>query len=638
METYCRVRFGQIGSDPVVVYAMEELERYLKKMNSDLVIDFLEIEEYNSTFENIIWVGMDYALKVPVVSNALLDDVIVVDVKNGSGYISGSNPRSVLMAVYRFLKELGCQWVRPGAEGERIPKTIPDHWDIHVEEKASYRHRGVCIEGADTYENIKDMIDYLPKVGMNEYFIQFIVPGIFFKRWYHHWDNPYLEEKPITREEIAAITVKLEKEIAKRGLRYHKVGHGWTCEPFGIDGTGWESDREYTVSEEARQHLAQVNGVRGLWDNIPLNTELCYSNPETRKVVTDAITSYAVKNPNVQVIHFWLSDGNNNYCECENCRKKQPADWYMTILNELDEKLTAAGLDTKIVFLLYHGLLWEPQEVQLKNPERFILMYAPISRVYGQNYANALQYDEELPKFELNHAKMPESLAQNLAHLRRWQEQFQGDSFAFDYHLMWAHMSDPGYEKCAKNLFQDMKDLHTIGLDGMVSCQIQRCFFPTALPFNMMAAALWNENSDYEEQVDAYYKAAYGEDGVQVRKALCRISDHLFMYDAPSRGWVEPPYSDNYEEVLDAVQSLQQRIRQHVEIRDVYHEEWMLLQLYTEYVSQLVQAYRYQEMGMYDECHTIMEELYDWMCRNELQMQKVLDVHNNIGVQKSRLK
>ena len=65
---------------------------------------------------------------------------------------------------------------------------------------------------------------------------------------------------------------------------------------------------------------------------------------------------------------------------------------------------------------------------------------------------------------------------------------------------MWAHMADPGYERCAKNLFQDMKDLHKIGIEGMVSCQIQRTFFPTALPFNMMAAALWDENCDFEEK------------------------------------------------------------------------------------------------------------------------------------------
>lgn len=61
--------------------------------------------------------------------------------------------------------------------------------------------------GANTYENVRDMIDYLPKVGMNAYFVQFMVPGIFFTRWYEHLKNPYFEEEYISRTEIEAMVV-----------------------------------------------------------------------------------------------------------------------------------------------------------------------------------------------------------------------------------------------------------------------------------------------------------------------------------------------------------------------------------------------------------------------------------------------
>ena len=46
----------------------------------------------------------------------------LIDVKNGAGVITGANNRAVLIAVYRFLRELGCRWLRPGAENEVIPK------------------------------------------------------------------------------------------------------------------------------------------------------------------------------------------------------------------------------------------------------------------------------------------------------------------------------------------------------------------------------------------------------------------------------------------------------------------------------------------------------------------------------------
>ena len=172
----------------------------------------------------------------------------------------------------------------------------------------------------------------------------------------------------------------------------------------------------------------------------------------------------------------------------------------------------------------------------LKNPDRFILMFAPITRSYGQSYGQCLECGKELPPYTRNTLEMPASLAKNLAHLRNWQRDFAGDSFSFDYHLMWVHMSDFGYEKCARNLFSDMRDLPKIGLDGMVSCQVQRCCFPTALPLYMMAAALWDEETDFDRKALEYYRAAYGPDGEKVHEILERVSALILLCDSPSGG------------------------------------------------------------------------------------------------------
>ena len=53
------------------------------------------------------------------------DDAIAVDVQEARGTIAGANPRSVLLGVYRFLTEVGCRWVRPGAEGELQVHPMP---------------------------------------------------------------------------------------------------------------------------------------------------------------------------------------------------------------------------------------------------------------------------------------------------------------------------------------------------------------------------------------------------------------------------------------------------------------------------------------------------------------------------------
>ena len=227
---YRRIRLGQIGSSDRTAFAVSELVRFLKKMDPELVIDVLKADSVKETYSQLIWVGLDknFSSKVQEVTDPSLDDAVVVDIKDSIGYITGSNERSVLLAVYRFLKELGCEWVRPGVEGERIPHKKIEHLQVSVCEVASYRHRGVCIEGANTYENVLDMIDFLPKVGMNEYFIQFLVPSTFFERWYHHEGNPYFAKEDISREEVQGMVLGLEDEINKRGIRYHKTGHGWT--------------------------------------------------------------------------------------------------------------------------------------------------------------------------------------------------------------------------------------------------------------------------------------------------------------------------------------------------------------------------------------------------------------------------
>ena len=198
------IRFGKLGTDTAVDFAVQELTRYLNKMDPGLSVEILQADRLEDRELPIIWVGLDpaFCAEVPAVENSALDDAIAISVENNSGYITGSNGRSVLLAAYRFLKELGCDWVRPGVSGERIPQKeiCCDH--IQIREKATYRHRGVCMEGAVSYENAAEMIDFLPKIGMNAYFIEHFEPVVFFRRWYNHKSNPYLQPTPVSREDV----------------------------------------------------------------------------------------------------------------------------------------------------------------------------------------------------------------------------------------------------------------------------------------------------------------------------------------------------------------------------------------------------------------------------------------------------
>ena len=74
--------------------------------------------------KGVIKLGLldDFGFDTSDVRDYACDDVLYIDVQNGSGIIAGSNVRSILLSVYRYLRAAGCAFVRPGKDGEFIPK------------------------------------------------------------------------------------------------------------------------------------------------------------------------------------------------------------------------------------------------------------------------------------------------------------------------------------------------------------------------------------------------------------------------------------------------------------------------------------------------------------------------------------
>jgi len=578
------IRVHQLGTEPPVSFAADELIKYLAVL----------------TGAEVVKGGPDAGLKVglmsafaevrePSVPNPRLDDALYIDVDGPNGIIAGNNPRSVLLAVYRYLTELGCRWVRPGADGERLP-SIAALPAVRLKETASYRHRAVCIEGAVSYEHVRDMVAWLPKLGFNGYFIQFREAHTFFNRWYAHVGNPNADSDTLSKEQAGEYTQGIENEIARRGLLYHKVGHGWTCEPFGISGLGWEKE-EAEPAPDVVQYLAQVNGERKLWHGVALNTNLCYSNPDVRRIMVQAIASYARENPDIDFLHVWLADGSNNNCECPACQQARPSDFCVTLMNEVDARLTHEGLATKIVFPIYVDLLWPPERERLEHPDRFVLMFAPIVRTYSETFrvGGALP---ELPRFERNKLDFPSSVASNVAFLKAWQAGFGGDSFDFDYHLMWDHTNDPGHMQIAQTISQDMKALRNIGLNGFVSCQIQRIFLPTGLPMAVMARTLWDRTADFDAVAADYFASAFGDDAPACRAYLTELSD---AFDPPFLRGEKANAAQEAAEKLAAipgmVASFMPTIERNLACEDPCHaRSWFYLKRHAQLCSGLARA------------------------------------------------
>lgn len=626
-------KIAAIGCNETIGFAASELGRCLRAMGCQVAL--LRLDAYDPARRDLLWVGQDAALPalLPSLPIHALDDAICVDVTGACGFVTGSNPRSVLIAAYRLLRELGCRWLRPGASAEILPSKLPETIEVSLCEAASSRHRGMCIEGAVSYDHVLDMIDWLPKIGMNSYFIQFWVPFTFFERWYAHQGNPTYAAEPLSLADVEDMTRTLVDEIKKRGLLYHATGHGWTCEPFGIEGSGWDR-RAYNVPPEATQYFAEVNGERALFGGIPLNTQMCYSSAHVRDTITEAITQYCLQHPEVDYLHFWLADAGNNHCECAACADTLPSDYYVMMLNELDEKLTAADLQTKVVFLVYMDLLWAPQTQRIQNPERFTLMFAPITRSYTTTYANACAEaaPPEPPPYVRNKLSMPRDVAANVALLKQWQDCFDGDSFIFDYHYMWAHLRDPGYMDIAKVLFEDMINLPELGLNGMVSCQLQRAFFPTALGMYAMAAALWDRSLGFEAVADQYFTEAFGADGGLVRNYVTTLTK-LFnptnvRHERPAPDPAAAERFDMIPGVLAAFAPIVERnLLAGTAHPSAVRESWALLRFHAELCAILAKLFAYKARGDREMASAQWEDAVAWACQNEPALAAVFDVH-----------
>ena len=517
-------KIATINPDVTTTFAAEELQKYLKKIDNSREYVLMTFKEYRPDMKDIIWVGIDKAFPVPKVKNPEFDDGISVEVHGQAGYISGTNSRSVLIAVYRFLKALGCAFFRPGEDGEVIPSLSLTSVDVSIFEAASQRHRSMYSEAAASQEQLLKIIDWLPKIGMNGYFFQFFSAFFMFNNWYAHKNNPTKAPENFTENDSLAIKDYMLSCMKKRGLNSYAVGHGWNCRAFGLPDHGIDITTE-DVSPEALPYLAMLNGKRQLFNNRQTHTQMCYSSKVVQDRIAKAVREYAQENPMVDYVMLNLSDGRNNYCECDECRKVLPSDNYIRVLNAIDRELTKHNLKTRVVFTAYMDLLWEPVCEKIENPDRFVMKLFP----YGRSYAKSLEDSKavskkDLPKYELNKTPIPTDEGVLLRFLKNWQEFFGGDTVIVDYQLMWDHYRDAGDCYISDIIFRDMKALKGMNVNGFFMCQTQRVFLPTALSMVAMAGALWNQDEDYDALCEKYFSEAFGKNGKVAHEYLAQLS------------------------------------------------------------------------------------------------------------------
>ena len=610
----------RVNNDSVIDFAAQELKKYLRMMMprcGEIPVTF--DAEAKDGFR--IGVYSDFGMTANV-ENSYLDDAVYIKTDAHSGIIAGSNPRAALIAVYRFLRENGCRWLFPGPDGESIP-TVDCLEPVSYEHIADKRYRGQCNEGAETQRCMFDAIDFTPKIGLNTFMMEFDIPTSYYKHYYSHKFDSYKEAIPSSKT-ILQWKRECEVEIQKRGLLFHDMGHGWTILPFGLCNSGdWSVTADSDVSDQTRQYLAQINGKRELYGGIAINTNVCMSNPEVRRKIADYIVDYSKTQNNVDFLHVWLADNSNNHCECDECRKMDTSDWYITLMNDIGDALTKAGLNTHVVFIVYVDTIWPPKQVKINDPDRFTMLFAPITRFYTETYKEDADMSAVVP-YTRNTLKLPRGMAENLAYLAEWKKMFKGDCFCYEYHFWRTQFFDLGSKFLSKIIYDDIAGLDKHGLKGIVEDGSQRSFFPNGLCFTIYGEALFDGSRSYESMVEDYYSHAYGSDWRLVSDYLDKVSelsdfDYIYMVNTtPTAKFKNTDFSrfaDN--NMVEKYRLLKKTVDEFIPVIDAHTKNadriefimWDLLRWHGTLCKDIADAIEYQFNGDEEKCLQTFEKM-----------------------------
>lgn len=592
----------KISEGSPIDFAAEELKKYLRMMmpdggNYDIRCSRDAKDGYR------LGLMQDFGLDVSDAENTELDDIIYIDCEGDGGIIAGDNPRSVLLAVYEYLRKMGCRWLFPGVDGEFIPmkSTTP----VKYRFKPSMRYRGQCNEGAEFQQCMLNAIDFAPKLGMNVFMTEFIIPNAYYDFYYDHLNNENNRKpEPVSFEQVLQWKRQCEAEIEKRGLQFHDIGHGWTCEPLGIDSrNSFLSDSE--ISDEARQYIALRDGKRTLFNDRPRHTEFCMSNAAARKKVVDYIVNYALTHDNADYFHVWLADARNNHCECEACAQKTASDWYVILLNELDEALTKVSAKTRIVFIVYTDTTFAPLEEVIKNQDRFTLMLAPITRSFTHSLPTVIE-KKEVPKYARNNITLPTRVEEYFLHLDNWKNMWNGSCIAYEYHF-WRHQyyDVPGIN-IAKVVHDDVKAYEKNGIQGIIQDGSQRSFFPNGFAFYAYARTLFDTSVTFEELKEDYFSCAYGEVWREIYGYLEKLGDAFDFEFVEQEKSLDYSISNFYNPKLalkirtvpeitaEGLKIIQNNFNSPYRIRTF---SMKLLEMHAEYSNLLAEALAYKAIG-----------------------------------------
>lgn len=465
-----KIAISPLASE-VEKFAAAELQKYLNRITGAT----LPVTIGRTTGKAIL-VGRAFAPAEAVNDSTLGFDGFIIDTKPEAIVLAGVNGRATLFSVYAFLEKMGCRWFAPNfdfyhkAQGEYVPKLDVLRAPIEtavVKPSMKYRKEDIGEGRTHTLSNLRQIIDWMPKVRMNV----FMSPLDYGGRGTVVWDNWRLDLIP---------------ELKKRGLLVEIGGHGYQ---------NFLPQAKYFAKRS--EWFGMVDGKRSSDERLVFES----SNPDAMAEFLRNIEAYLRGHPEVDIFDLWPPDGAKWSESPESVALGSPTRRHALIVNAVAKMVKREFPRLVVEFLAYADYIVPPKDVVFED--NTTLDFCPISRSFqtplwaDQNEINR-QYSQALDQW-----------------LRR--DVFKGNIAIYTYYRKYAWRSLPIV--IPRLIAQEIKHYQAVGVNGMSIYSEPGNWFTFELNNYIISRATFDSNLDADQVLLDY-----------AQKRFAPASNPIFQY------------------------------------------------------------------------------------------------------------
>lgn len=402
--------------------------------------------------------------------------------------IAGSREVGTLYGVHRFLEEyLGVRWYAPGVtKTPEINDLVISPVERLVKPAFLYRRTSYRLPGSDE--------DFLTRMGQNA--------------GNGGTDNP-------------------------QGVQYSFLG---TCHSY----FRFISPAEYF--DEHPEYFSEIGGIRRRDE-----TQLCLTNPDVLKIVTEKMLKYMEENPNIRQFNFSQMDY-YNYCQCPECQAMNEK--YGTLggtqywfINELAKRTSKLHPDKLISTLAY---------MYTEEPPEGMEMHPNVSVWLCHMYPSCDSHPVATCPRNADYKRRAVEWSKICSHVYVWH-----------YIVDFAHYYNPFPNFRA--IAADLRFYRDIGVEGLYLQGMGHSGgggeFSLLRPYYVVKLA-WDPDQDPDEIIRDFLEGYYGPAWESIYQYLTMLHDkveneniHMHLYTNPAQGYLPDDVIRQAMEIFDQAEA-----------------------------------------------------------------------------------